>query len=113
MSKGGVFRGIRAVFNRIVAKVRGWFGHYPDPLLRDPYAHQRTRKGTKKNRVGKKRLQAPDCIPGTITYFDALVRYYGYDRRRADQAIKDWRKNGAPLPNFDERGELLKVEKAA
>ena len=31
-----------------------------------------------------KRLQPPDCVPGTITYFDWLVRELGYDRRLAD-----------------------------
>lgn len=32
----------------------------------------------------KKRLQMPDFRPGTITYFDWLVRELGYDRRLAD-----------------------------
>ena len=64
-----------------------WFGRsrsYGDPAMSDPYKRQRTRIGTRANRKGRKRLQAPDCVPGTITYRDWLVRELGYDRRLAD-----------------------------
>ena len=64
-----------------------WWGKtnsYADPSLSDPHHHQRSRAGTKSNRKGQKRLQAPEMQPGTITHKDWLVRELGYDRRLAD-----------------------------
>ena len=79
-------------FRHMISAVAGFLAHfkwwgsktYADPHFGDTYHHQRSRAGTKSNRKGRKRLQAPACVPGTITYFDWLVRELGYDRRLAD-----------------------------
>ncbi len=63
-----------------------WWGSktYADPHFGDTYHNHRSHAGTKSNRKGRKRLQAPDLKPGTITHKDWLVRELGYDRRLAD-----------------------------
>ena len=80
-------------FRHVLATIAGFLGHfkwwgksssYADPSLSDPYHRQRSRAGTTANRKGKKRLGRPAFKPGTITYFDWLVKELGYDRRLAD-----------------------------
>ena len=78
---------IITAFAATMSRIAGFFGKsksYVDPALTDPYARQRTRIGTKANRKGSRRLKAPPCVPGTITYFDWLVKELNYDRRLAD-----------------------------
>ena len=57
---------------------------YSDPVFTDGPSKggdTRARYGLRKP---QKRLQPPALVPGTITYFDWLVRELGYDRRLAD-----------------------------
>lgn len=83
---------------KLFAKLRNILGlnktQLPDPILEDPYKKHRSRKGTRVNRVGKRRLRKPPCVPGTMTHFDYIVKKFGYDRRRADAAYAHWRKTG-------------------
>lgn len=88
MKSNGVHKRLLTAFASVrwfIGKFKWWGkSSYPDPRLSDPYTRQRTRIGTKANRKGRKRLSAPPCVPGTITYQDWLVRELGYDRRLAD-----------------------------
>lgn len=85
MKSNGSFRGFIAAVAGFIGSLK-WWGKstYTDPMLRDPYARQRTRIGTTAKRLGTKQFKAPACVPGTITYRDWLVRKLGYDRRLAD-----------------------------
>ena len=59
---------------------------YSDPVFTDGPSKggdTRARRG-RSNFRSHKRLQPPALVPGTITYFDWLVRELGYDRRLAD-----------------------------
>ena len=92
----GLIRGINAV--RKLASldelevVRTTTTNLPDPEFV---------KKVKKTRKPRKRLAAPPCTPGTITYRDALVRHLGYDRRAADQLLRRWRAgHEAELPEL-------------
>ncbi len=83
----------KITFGKVIAAIAGvmtklrlrWHGQTQmnDPVLRDPYKHQRTHAGTTENRKGKRRYPRPACTPGTITYHDKLVRHFG--RRYADK----------------------------
>ena len=67
----------------------------------DPVFPGSLRKSSKP-RKPRKRLGAPPCDPGTITYRDWLVRHVGYDRRLADRMLKAWRADSSirlPLPS--------------
>jgi len=92
------------IITRLVSLLAFWRPkgrHYQGPVLVDPYAKPRSRHSTRKNRKGRKRLQRPECIPGTITYRDWLVRHVGYDRRLADRMLATWREDTnirMPLP---------------
>ena len=88
MKGGNIYRGFIAAIAGLLSKFKWWGSKtYSDPHLRDPYHRPRSRSGTKINRVGKKRFPVPDCVPGTVTYRDWLVRHLGYDRRLADGYI--------------------------
>lgn len=83
-------------FNRLIGAVAAIIGmgqsgprHYADPVFTDPRSRRKKRAHGhfSKGRFAierRKRISAPPCIPGTITYFDWLVRELGYDRRLAD-----------------------------
>lgn len=85
MKSNRTFRHMITAIAGFLQRFKWWGGKtYADPILNDPYHKQRSRAGTKSNRKGCKRIQMPACVPGTITYFDWLVRELGYDRRLAD-----------------------------
>lgn len=65
-----------------IRKKLGYSREYPTPVFPEKIL---------KHRKPRKRLGAPPCIPGTITYRDALVRHLGYDRRAADKLLREWR----------------------
>ncbi len=80
----------RGMFRLIATAIMGFVGmrepathHYPDPIIGAPasdnFRHGNTRF---RGQAGKKRLSPPPCTPGTITFHDKCVRYYG--RKRAD-----------------------------
>ena len=81
----------RGMFRRLVDAGRQAIGlpvthHYPDPVLRDrrrvPTRKKSHSRGRHKRRVKEAAHRALPCEPGTIVYFDKLVRHFG--RRRAD-----------------------------
>ncbi len=103
MKSNRTFRHVLATIAGFIGSLRWWgkTSSYSDPSLSDPYHRKHSRGGTKLNRKGRKRLQMPPCIPGTITYFDWLVRELGYDRRLADgymYAYHNGYKVNMPLP---------------
>lgn len=83
----------RGMFRRMIDAGRKALGgkvthYYPDPVIRvplDTFRHGSSKRG--KTREVRKCLRQPPCVPGTITFHDKLVCYYG--RRKADQIGRD------------------------
>lgn len=86
MKGSGIFRGMTKSVSNLFRRTQ----HYDDPVF--DKQHVRAHKSTKiAGKVRRCRLPRPPCVPGTITYRDALVKHLGYDRRAADKMLRDWR----------------------
>lgn len=100
------------MFRRIVDAGRKMMGmpvthHYPDPVHHDPKLRPKKRAhGTGSGRFAverMKRLGRPKCEPGTISFHDKCVRYYG--RKKADQIARDLQHKDH-LGNYDRRDRV-------
>ena len=96
-------------FKHLIFEIIDYYGtdkpstkSYPNPAFLDgPSKGGDTRARWSNRRKPQKRLQPPACIPGTITYFDWLVRELGYNRRLADGymvAFQNGYKVRMPMP---------------
>ena len=88
--KGGTIRRMANMFNKLMG--RPTRNIYKDPVFADPRDRKKKRaSGVSSGRFAierKPRMARPPCEPGTITFHDKCVRYYG--RKKADQIHSDW-----------------------
>ena len=86
----------RGMFRRIVDAGRKMMGlpvthRYADPMFQDPrYRRKKRAHGVGSGRFTVERVKRnrpPPCEPGTRTFHDKCVRYYG--RKKADQIGRD------------------------
>ena len=92
MKGSGIFRGMTKNLGKLFRRTK----NYDTPVFdkRPVRAHKSTKVAGK---VRHCRLTLPPCIPGTITYRDALVKHLGYDRRTADKMLREWRESDDKL----------------
>ncbi len=95
MKGSGIFRGLAVRSKKIFTRTQQIsVNEYPDPVMHKVLKRKKKRP--------TRRLAPPPCLPGTVTYRDALVRYLGYDRKKADKMLSDWRSKNTELPHLGE-----------
>lgn len=83
------------MFRRIVDTARKAMGlpvthHFPDPVMRMPHSKPTRAKHFSRGKHRYRDVTKPQipCVPGTITFHDKCVKYYG--RRKAEQIRRDF-----------------------
>lgn len=110
MSKQGMRSRMAAIMGAVGATLG--FGprihSYPDPVLgspesRRPRRNRYRRKNDTRPMIKRGNLGPPPCDPGTVTYHDKCVRYYG--RKKADQFHRDFQHKN-DLGVYDRRDRI-------
>ena len=101
MKSNRTFRHIISAIAATIGMNRPRSTSYPSPSFIDGPSKGGDTRARWRRRKPLKRLQPPAFVPGTITYFDWLVRELGYNRRLADgymYAFQNGYKVKMPMP---------------